>query len=187
VDLGPTKDTGQPPETEDRLFDIRKAVRVRDTTPEEFWSTLVRVAKRTLADIFGPELAPCGPHSCGTDRGKGRVSLGCLIVRGPLDLAVRPRAGEPGQVRLFLRGGPFDLNLSVTDIRLYGPDHATPDRAAVDRAARRLHATGEFILSVGLTRPFAKAPSEPAVHWLQVNNLHFADAPLWQGRPPEES
>jgi len=38
----------------------------------------------------------------------------------------------------------------------------------------------EMILSVGLTRPFAPSSESEEVHWLQVNNVHFEDDPVWQ-------
>jgi hypothetical protein len=36
------------------------------------------------------------------------------------------------------------------------------------------------ILSVGLTRPFRKWGDSEERHWLQVNNIHLEDDPLWQ-------
>ena len=56
----------------------------------------------------------------------------------------------------------------------------TPDAAAVERVAERLQSSTDVILSVGLTRAFKGNPDEPALHWLQVNNLHFADDPCWR-------
>ena len=38
-------------------------------------------------------------------------------------------------------------------------------------------------LCVGLTRPFRRVDTEPAYHWLQVNNLHFADDLGWRLTP----
>jgi hypothetical protein len=68
----------------------------------------------------------------------------------------------------------------VTDIRLYGADHVTPDAAIVQRVAERLQGAPEVILGVGLTRAFRGADDEPAMHWLQVNNLHFPNDPVWR-------
>ncbi len=73
----------------------------------------------------------------------------------------------------------FDLDVSVTDLRLFGPDLTTPgDRAAAD-LDRRLRQGISVVLSVGLTRPFASSPDFLPVHWLQVNNIHLEDNPLW--------
>ena len=38
------------------------------------------------------------------------------------------------------------------------------------------------ILSVGLTRPWQKAGEEVERHWLQVNNIHLQDNPVWTER-----
>jgi len=37
------------------------------------------------------------------------------------------------------------------------------------------------IVSVGVTRAFAVHEGEPALHWLQINNLHLEDDPAWAG------
>jgi hypothetical protein len=44
---------------------------------------------------------------------------------------------------------------------------------------RRIKAGVEVILSVGLTRPWRKQGDTAERHWLQVNNIHLRDAPLW--------
>ena len=44
-------------------------------------------------------------------------------------------------------------------------------------------APGEpVVLAVGLTRGYAKSdePEGPKVHWVQVNNFHFAGNPAWE-------
>jgi hypothetical protein len=179
VDLGPTKYVGQVPETEDYLFDARKALLIRHATMDEFWSCLARSAKPTLAEVFGEELTPRGPSSCGTDLGKGKVSLGCLLLNGRPVLSLCSRPGKPDQPRMRLCDGRFELDLGVTDIRLSGPDHHTPDRDVIQRVAQRLRDGSELILSVGLTRPFSGTAGLPPVHWLQVNNLHFHDNLVW--------
>jgi hypothetical protein len=40
----------------------------------------------------------------------------------------------------------------------------------------------ETILSVGLTRPWQKRGDDAERHWLQLNNIHLRDDPLWQLR-----
>ncbi|HXH09492.1 MAG TPA: hypothetical protein VNP04_06995 [Alphaproteobacteria bacterium] len=76
--------------------------------------------------------------------------------------------------------GNLDLDCGVTDIRLYGNDHVTPNTKEVERITKRLKSSAGLILSVGLTRPFAGSPDFPPVHWLQVNNIHLRDDPAWQ-------
>jgi hypothetical protein len=46
--------------------------------------------------------------------------------------------------------------------------------------AARLQRGVDLILSVGLARAWRRDEGEPYRHWLQVNNLHLADDPLWQ-------
>jgi hypothetical protein len=81
-----------------------------------------------------------------------------------------------------LSDGEFDLDLGVTDIRLYGADHVTPDLQIINRASRRIKEASTVIISVGLTRAFSSTPDSPPVHWLQMNNLHFGGDPCWQLR-----
>jgi hypothetical protein len=75
--------------------------------------------------------------------------------------------------------GRFHVEASVTDLRLFADDHATPDLAAVHAANQALACSRGVILCVGLTRPYSPGPNQPERHWLQVNNLHFEDDPLW--------
>ena len=179
IDLGPTEYQGQRPETEDYLFEYPQAKRVADIDAEKFWKLVNRVSKPTLLDIFGPDLLPRGRHSCGVDLRRGLCSLGCLTTSTRPQLFIQRDDGHE-HIRMRLHEGPWDLDLSVTDIRLYGPDHVTPDHAVVRRTAERLRKTAETILSVGLTRPRA-GPNDPReIHWLQVNNLHLQDDPCWR-------
>jgi len=73
----------------------------------------------------------------------------------------------------------FDLDLSVTDIRLFAGDQFTPDAKRLAWMEERLQTTRTAILGVGLTRPFSGSRDQPPLHWLQVNNIHLADEPLW--------
>jgi hypothetical protein len=50
----------------------------------------------------------------------------------------------------------------------------------VAQVAEQLYASKSTILGVGLTRAFRKTASEPAMHWLQINNIHLAANPYWQ-------
>jgi len=75
--------------------------------------------------------------------------------------------------------GDFDLDLSITDIRLYQSDHVTPNADLISRIDQRLKSGADVILSVGLTRPFASSPDLSPMHWLQVNNIHFEENLTW--------
>jgi hypothetical protein len=182
VDLGLNWHIGRPPEIEDHLFMPLHAKVVRTAGAAELWDWLTRLALTSLNAIFGPDLAPRGAHTCAVDAGKGLVSLGCLRPKQCLNLHVRPRPGKSAQVRVQVRDDTFDLELGVTDIRLYGRDHVSPDDAAIRRVDRRLQSGDEIILCVGLSRAFQPVAGSkaPPLHWLQVNNLHFNDDPIWQ-------
>lgn len=179
VELGPATPNGKPPEMEDHLFYSSRATRLRSVAPEEFWNMLEKLAQPTFASIFGKDLARVGWQSCGVGFGKGEASLGCLRATGPV-LCLKERPDRPPSIRLHLHDGEFDVDLPVTDIRLYGADHVTPDRDAVARTAQRLAGGMEVILSVGLSRPYASQPGVLPLHWLQVNNIHLRDNPCWQ-------
>ena len=181
IDLGWTKYQGTRPETEDYLFH-RSAVRnLGDMPSGEFWGLLRRMAKAKLGEIFGRDLTPRGPHSYAVDVGQGIASLGCYLPPSrPRLLIERRDPSSGGRLRMQFQSGTHEFDLSVTDIRLYRDDHVTPDPDVVARVAERLQAGPELILCVGLTRPFHGTPDEPARHWLQVNNIHFADDPTWR-------
>jgi len=180
VDLGPTTYAGHPPEVEDHNFDPRKVSRLELVPSDRFWKLLRQLAKFRLSEVFGPELSGRGASSCGVDIGFGSASLGCLIPSRVPSLYLRPRPDREPQIRMHLTDGYFDLDLSVTDIRLYGDDHVTPNENLVPQVDKRLKSDTGVILSVGLTRPFSPSQDLPPIHWLQVNNLHLQDEPAWQ-------
>jgi hypothetical protein len=180
VDLGATYRAGRPPEIEDYSFQPRLARRVGQLAPAEFWDRLLAVSATRLHDLFGPALTRRGARSCAVDAGKGTASLGCLLPAEPPTLSTRARPGRPDQVRLGVSDGRFALDLGVTDIRLYGADHVTPDRERIEQVAARLRGGVATVLAVGLTRASAGTPDYPPVHWLQVNSIHLADDPGWR-------
>lgn len=172
--------TPQRPEVEDYVFDRAKLKAAGTYDPAKFWRVLRQVARTRLRDIFGDALIPRGASSCAVDVGKGNASLGCLVPSEPPSLYVRPRPGRSDQIRMRVSDGHFHLDLGVTDIRLYGADHVTPDTKVVRRVDKGLQGGSETILSVGLTRAYASSPDFKPVHWLQVNNVHLKEDPLWQ-------
>jgi hypothetical protein len=180
VELGSTYRVGRPPEIEDYSFQPRMARRVGQLQPKEFWNRLLAVSATRLVDLFGPELTRRGARSCAVDAGKGSASLGCLLLAERPALYMQPQPGRPDQVRLRVSDGQFALDLGVTDIRLYGPDHVTPDQARIEQVAGRLRDGILTILAVGLTRASAGSPDYPPVHWLQVNSLHLEEDPGWR-------
>lgn len=180
VDLGAVTPMPQRPELEDHLFDPAMARAVDTDDPAKFWQRLQRVAHNRLTDIFGCALIRKGASSCAVDVGEGDASLGCLVPYTRPKIEIRTQEGMPDKIRMRVSDGVFDLDLGVTDIRFYGADHINPDPKIVQRVAKRLQGGTDVILGVGLTRPYTSSRDFPPVHWLQVNNIHLADDPLWQ-------
>jgi hypothetical protein len=175
VDLGPTAHTGRAPELEDYRFDPAGARWLRDDDPDEYWNALDGVARESLEEIFGPGLE-LWDESGTVDIGEGHASLGCLKPERQPWIYVDHR----GTVRLVLDYLMPSVDLSVTDLRLYERDGRTPRRNLVHSVQKRLESGVEAILSVGLTRPWRKWNDDAERHWLQLNNIHLKDDPLWQ-------
>jgi hypothetical protein len=175
LDLGPTTSAGRAPELEDHRFDPAETRWLSDDDPDEFWEVLDRIAQEDLTDIFGPELE-LWDESGTVDVGEGKASLGCLRPMQQPWMYVDHR----GTVRLVLDYLMPSVDLSVTDLRLYEKDGRTPRRDLVQSLQKRLEAGVETILSVGLTRPWQKRGDDEERHWLQLNNIHLRDDPLWQ-------
>ena len=177
LDLGPVKATSQPPHTEDVCFEPGKVRRLGLPTPVEFWQRLEQTAQPSLKAIFGPDLQFRG-RGAALDERIGQVSLGNLRPQTAPRLSID--AATRGEIlRLSLRDADFDLNLSVTDLRFYQPDHKTPRKELVEQASQWLKEGQPIILSVGLGRAFQKPSDIAPRHWLHVNNLHFEQQPIW--------
>jgi hypothetical protein len=179
VDLGPTTYAGHAPELEDHHFDPARATWLFDDDPDDYWELLTQVARGSLGEIFGTALE-LWDESGTVEVGEGRASLGCLKPEKQPWLYVDHR----GTVRMVLDYLMPSVNLAVNDLRLYEWDHRTPRRDLVAGMQKRLEAGVEAILSVGLTRPWRKRGDTAERHWLQVNNIHLQDDPLW--RPTDE-
>jgi hypothetical protein len=173
--LGKTTLKGAPPEVEDHAFEPAGAAHMEYMDPGDFWGVLEEVALPSLRDIFGEDLSANG-SGCTVDLARGSASLGCL--RPP----EHPRIEINGRdrIRLHLRDGEFDADLSVTDLRLYEADQRTPRRATVRDIEARLRAGVDVLLSLGLARPWQKPGDSAPRHWLQVNNIHLIDDPGWR-------
>jgi hypothetical protein len=175
LDLGPTTNAGDAPELEDHRFDPAGVRWLYDDGADDYWDALEAVARESLEEIFGPALE-LWDESGTVDLGEGHASLGCLRPEKQPWMYVDHR----GTVRLVLDYLMPSVDLSVTDLRLYERDGRTPRRDLVRSVQKRLEAGVETILSVGLTRPWQKWNDAAERHWLQLNNIHLKDDPLWQ-------
>jgi len=183
VDLGKTVPVPRSPEVEDTAFDPEQARLCGVMTKFDLYKLIKSHAKDSLTDIFGDALIKQGRASYVVQRNTGSASLGFLrLNKTPVKLSVLKGLNET-KIRLLFKYGEGWLNFSVTDIRLYASDCTTPDDALVQRTAdalRRAVFREGAVLGVGLTRLFAESPDAKAVHWLQVNNLHFNGNPVWR-------
>ena len=180
VDLGSLRGKPDKPHVEDRVFAPSRARFERSVSAHEFWDVLHYLAKRRLRDIFGSALRAVGRLRYGTDVGRGLASLGCFRPHSPPELYLTTgREGKP-QIRMKVSDGEIRADAGVTDLRLYKADHATPDPEVVRGVAKWIAESDCVILSLGLTRKYRPSEDSDYIHWLQVNNIHLEEDPLWQ-------
>ncbi len=175
VDLGATQHHGHRPETEDHLFTPANASVIDDLTQTRFWKMLKDSSAPDLRSIFGSDLRSYGTSAV-VDVNAGEASLGCLRLETRPSIVVN----SWGKIRAHVTDGEFDLDLSVTDLRLYREDYQTPRRKLVGEIEKRIEEGVPVILAVGLTRPFRKRGDTRSYHWLQVNNIHLKDGTAWK-------
>jgi hypothetical protein len=174
VDLGPVRDVGQKPELEDREFNPALLKSIKTLAQWDFWGLLLANSRDSLADVFGDDLKGRG-YSLVVGKGSGSASLGFLFPgKAPV---IGINAHNKIRIKLEDRGQP--IFLSLADLRFYDRTLEAPLPKTVEMVSRKLKSGVKSILSVGLTRPWAK-PGEHEFHWLQVNNIHLEDDPTWQ-------
>jgi len=179
VELGRPRPRPGRPHVEDHVFVPSQAKFERAAEVHEFWNLLCCEQKTSLVEIFGLALGPLGRMRYGTPDGRGDASLGLLRPAQPPQLYVTEGHGKR-QVRVKLTDGRVRADAGVTDLRLCAADHATPDETLVRGVAKWLVDSRGVILAVGLTRRFRPTDRQDFVHYLQVNNLHLVEDPLWK-------
>ncbi len=170
VDFGRCHPCGRPPEIEDVRFDQRRARLVRRMTETEFLATLRQTATDSL-DAIGPALVRHG-NALATESGKGSRSL--VILRATETPMITM---SNGRLRFKWLDGVW---LSVTDVRFYQHDLATPDEAKLASLKRALKSTGDVYLSFGLGRPWKQPGDDRERHYLQLNNVNVPNWPDWR-------
>lgn len=171
VDLGPTTPCGKAPEVEDHSFVAANARVVAQESPTALWQLLGRCARARFGDIFGSALEPAGATAA-LPEGRGDASLGVLRPQS------RPTLDLFGtSVKLRVRDAAWDLNVRVTDVRLYHKD-GTLRHDAYNALAGKLRAE-PCLLTVGVGRPWKRDGDDAPRHWLQVNGIHFPSGPDW--------
>ena len=179
VDLGSPRHAPAPPHVEDHIFVPARARVDRPAAAQEFWQLLEEIERTSLREIFGEALDEVGRGRWGTLRGQGLASLGLLRPATPPKLYLV--AGHDGtkRVRMKLSDGHIEADAGVTDLRLFGNDHATPETARIRAVAQWIADSQGVILGMGLTRKFRASDDAPYYHWLQVNNIHLKENPTW--------
>jgi hypothetical protein len=180
VDLGSPRPLPVAPHVEDCVFVQTRAKAERLAAAHEFWGLLEEFQRPSLREIFGPALHEVGRRQWVTDPEQGLSSLGLLRPAAPPELYLAAsREGTP-RIRMRFSDGRLEADASVTDVRLCGGDHATPDAARIRATVQRIADSRNVILSVGLTRQFQASDHQPPYHWLQVNNIHLPTEPVWR-------
>jgi len=175
VDLGTTTAIGSAPYLEDQSFNARNARCLKTLEPSEYWSLLERVTRPNLIAIFGEALQRRN-RTYTVDMGCGNASLGCL--RSPDIRFEQDRANA--KLRLAFSDAAGPVSLALTDLRFYQSDHRTPRWEAVERVDKRLRSGVPALICVGLTKPWKMLGDTASRHWLQANNIHLGDEPVWQ-------
>ncbi|MGI8730607.1 MAG: dual OB domain-containing protein [Solirubrobacteraceae bacterium] len=174
VDLGAVTPDPAPPESEDHRFETNRVRHVEDLAGPDFVGMLEGVAVACLEDGFGTDLERVG-WKYAIEAGKGDRSLAVVKARQRPVLKIDDKYG-----RLQLRFDDPDPRtyLSVTDVRFFEADHATPRQAVVDDVARRLRSGVEAFLMLGLARAYHAPNDDRERHWLQLNGLVLVDRPV---------
>jgi hypothetical protein len=171
VELGPCSRVGRPPEIEDVRFEPSRCVYRSDMPPREFYEMCESKSAKDLTAI-GSDLKKFG-RSLTTIEGLGNCSL---VLVSTTD---RPIVFINGYNKLRFRYRD-DTELSVTDVRLYKPNLIDPDTTMLLDLKRWVRDCDEFILSLGLGRPWQQPEDDRPRHYLQLNNIHLKTNPGWQ-------
>jgi hypothetical protein len=174
VEIGNTQSIGAAPRFEDRTFRLANVSLVENLSAGAFWDRLLGRAEQTLVDVFGDDFNVNQNRKGFVAPGHGAGSLGILVPHGT-PLLYEDAEGKP-RLR-FDDGDDVTVDCSITDTRLRRPDNVTPIAGAIEELQSLLASSDEILLSVGLTHVYP--PSDPK-HWLQVNNIHCSDEPLWR-------
>jgi len=171
LDFGQMRFVGRTPEIEDRKFDLEQVRVVESANLNKMMEYCRSVAKNALHEVFTSELIRMGA-SFAIPENAGLYSLGCCWVEKPmLEIVCEP---EIRRLRLKWNERGQRIAVGVADIRLYEADHRSLNIHEVRQVQRWLDTTDRVLLSVGLSRPYRKSEQDRPVHWLQVNNIHYA-------------
>ncbi|HMO15217.1 MAG TPA: hypothetical protein PKA83_13925 [Pirellulaceae bacterium] len=174
IELGPSEFCGRVPEIEDRKFHSDQIQLIRQVSFQELHDACAEISASRLRDIFGNELLwinhhPNQPGTAAVDEHAGIRSLGCYwATQGRLQLIT---SGDRSKVRFEFMEDNLQFSIPVTDIRLFLADHQTPNEVALQQMNSALQNQEKTLVALGLSRAYRISDSQPARHWLQLNNL----------------
>lgn len=171
VDIGDSHFCGRYPEIEDRMCEPENWKLIDTLSSQAFLERLVPSASESLQSIFGPDLKPYSERTLVVEERQGLRSLGLYWAHKPKILTDT----QSGKLRFRCNHTPFDLQLPITELRLYKEDHVTAISEAVELFNTLMQKSDKVLISIGLSRPFRKSNDQPALHWLQVNNIHVCE------------
>lgn len=163
VELGPTLRAGRPPEVEDVHFDPTQCRPLGQMNHDEFFAMCQDSVSDDLG-VIGPALRQQG-RSLVTPEGEGDCSLVLLEWNESPHIFINSN----GRLRFSLSD---QIELSVTDVRLYNNALRAPDAEKVRRLNEALQQQPNVILALGLGRAWSPTPAKPPLHYLQLNNVH---------------
>jgi hypothetical protein len=178
VELGPTKSVSSAPRYEDREFKLASIAPVTTMSAAAFWERISKEAESLLSVIFGDAFQVNANGKGFVSPGQGDASLGLLR----LDEKPTMYDDYKENPRLRFGDGAVSVDCAITDVRLRRADNVSLNASAVAELRALLRDSNEIILSVGLT--YATVPENAPKHWLQVNNVHCSDQPLWRANQP---
>jgi hypothetical protein len=190
LELGETEFYGRMPEIEDRRFKPESVQVVDELDPSALYRWCTQVAADDLRDIFGPDLEwihrqSDQPGTAAVPEQRGIRSLGCYWARAAALQVVHAEGRR--KVRLYCEQDATRLSIAVADIRLYREDHVTPDEQAIADMQAAIAGHPRTLVSVGLSRAHRYDESQPARHWLQINNIHLPPSTSWARHSEHES
>jgi hypothetical protein len=172
LDLNPEK-----PQSENARFRAQRVRVIQKLSSSEFWNYLNEYAKKNLEEIFTElnyEEKNNGRFGTFVKPREGNVSLGILKTKN-LMLYSSPTGGASIKLRAVLRENNRQIDLSVTDYRLYEDDFITP-KFELFKKYEELAIKEDLMICVGLTKLYNEK-----YHWLQVNNIYFKNGPIESG------
>lgn len=180
VELGSVEPCGKNPHIEDCTYDPGSACVGDFISGANFFQLLLENAEHDIEKIFGPDLHAQGMSGWLILAGKGRASLGLLSPVDSPELWLKPRVGEPDQIRITFRDRTMTRDLPVTDLRLFADERGTPKEREIDRLNEILQEEKKIVLGLALSPVCNQNGQESKDHWLYVSGVHWPGSALWR-------